>query len=138
MEANVNESLIKKETIHPGKKYIPFKSGTKVKFHFETRRSDNQKVIDDSRKSKPMELVIGKKFKLEVWEVIVQKMALCEVARFEVDSSVSITLLEKFLGSRSKINQIILLSWFNNILLSVRQSEIQTKDLRKGDTAVEW
>lgn len=35
-----------------------------------------------------MELVIGKKFKLEVWEVIVQKMALCEVAKFHVDKSV--------------------------------------------------
>jgi len=32
----------------------------------------------------PMELVLGKKFKLEVWEAIVQKMALNEVACFEV------------------------------------------------------
>lgn len=39
-----------------------------------------------------MELVLGKKFKLEVWEVIVQKMALNEVAQFTVDKSVSITL----------------------------------------------
>lgn len=36
-----------------------------------------------------MELVLGKKFKLEVWEVIVQKMALNEVASFTVDKSVS-------------------------------------------------
>lgn len=35
-----------------------------------------------------MELVLGKKFKLEVWEAIVQKMALDEVARFKVDKSV--------------------------------------------------
>lgn len=35
-----------------------------------------------------MELVLGKKFKLEVWEVIVQKMALNEVAKFTVDQSV--------------------------------------------------
>ena len=34
-----------------------------------------------------MELVLGKKFKLEVWEVIVQKMALNEVAKFTVDKS---------------------------------------------------
>lgn len=94
MDANIGEALIKKETLHAGKKYIPITAGTKVKFHFETRRSDNQKVIDDSRKvDKPMELVIGKKFKLEVWEVIVQKMALCEVARFTVDASVSRTFL---------------------------------------------
>lgn len=36
----------------------------------------------------PMELVLGKKFKLEIWEVIVQKMALNEVAVFHVDKSV--------------------------------------------------
>lgn len=34
-----------------------------------------------------MELVLGKKFKLDVWEVIVQKMALNEVAKFTVDKS---------------------------------------------------
>lgn len=36
---------------------------------------------------KPLELVLGKKFKLEVWEAIVQKMALSEVAVFTVDKS---------------------------------------------------
>lgn len=34
-----------------------------------------------------MELVLGKQFKLEVWEVIVQKMSLNEVAKFTVDKS---------------------------------------------------
>lgn len=34
-----------------------------------------------------MELVLGKQFKLEVWEVIVQKMGLNEVAKFTVDKS---------------------------------------------------
>lgn len=43
-----------------------------------------------------MELVLGKKFKLEVWEVIVQKMALNEVAKFTVDQSVN-SLIVKFL-----------------------------------------
>lgn len=38
-----------------------------------------------------MELVLGKKFKLEVWETIVQAMAVGEVARFTVDKSVSIS-----------------------------------------------
>lgn len=85
---DINEALIKKETIYAGTKYIPLTSGTKVKFHYETKRADNTKVIDDSRKNeKPMELVLGKKFKLEVWEVIVQKMSLNEVARFTVDKS---------------------------------------------------
>lgn len=37
---------------------------------------------------KPLDLVLGKKFRLEVWEVILQKMALNEVAEFTVDKSV--------------------------------------------------
>lgn len=58
-----------------------------VKFHFVTKKS-NGTVLDDSRKDGvPMELVLGKKFKLEVWEVIVQKMSLNEVSRFIVDKS---------------------------------------------------
>lgn len=39
-----------------------------------------------------MELVLGKKFKLEVWEVIVQKMSLNEVAKFTVHKSVSMQI----------------------------------------------
>lgn len=38
-----------------------------------------------------MELVLGKKFKLEVWEVIVQKMSLNEVAKFTVHKTVSLS-----------------------------------------------
>lgn len=41
----------------------------------------------------PMELVLGKKFKLEVWEAVVQKMALNEVACFKVHKSVSVLIL---------------------------------------------
>lgn len=37
-----------------------------------------------------MELVLGKKFKLEVWETIIYKMSLNEVSRFTVDKSVSV------------------------------------------------
>ncbi len=86
--SDINEALIKKETVYAGTKYIPLTPGTKVKFHYEAKRDDDGKVIDDSRKTeKPMELVLGKKFKLEVWEVIVQKMSLNEVARFTVDKS---------------------------------------------------
>lgn len=60
---------------------------TQVKFHFVTKKSDGT-ILDDSRKDGvPMELVLGKKFKLEVWEVIVQKMSLNEVSRFIVDKS---------------------------------------------------
>ncbi|GLH04061.1 AH receptor-interacting protein, partial [Gryllus bimaculatus] len=60
-----------------------------VYFHFQTRAcDDNGTVIDDSRKmGKPMELVLGKKFRFEVWETIVQMMAVNEVAKFKVDKS---------------------------------------------------
>lgn len=69
MDNNIYSALIQKETLFAGTKYIELISGTKVKFHFETRRADTSKIIDDSRKiNKPFELVLGKKFKLEVWE----------------------------------------------------------------------
>lgn len=69
MDSSINEALIQKETLYAGTKYIELKPGTKVKFHYETKRADTSKVIDDSRKiNKPFELVLGKKFKLEVWE----------------------------------------------------------------------
>ncbi|XP_017775835.1 PREDICTED: AH receptor-interacting protein [Nicrophorus vespilloides] len=86
-----DQSLIEKRTIHSGTQGASFKNGTKVKFHFQTRKNDEKKtLIDDSKTmgaGKPMELVLGKKFKLEVWEVIVQKLALREVAAFVVDKS---------------------------------------------------
>jgi AH receptor-interacting protein len=43
------------------------------------------KVIDDSRFwDKPMELVIGKKFKFEVWETCLKTMVVGEVSSFKV------------------------------------------------------
>lgn len=62
----------------------------KVKFHYQTRKCDTDNtIIDDSRSiGQPMDLVIGKKFKLEVWEVIVQKLAIGEVAKFTVHEDV--------------------------------------------------
>lgn len=91
MDCNIKDSLIQKQTLHAGSKFFELVPGTKVKFHYEVKRADNQKVIDDSRKiNKPLELVLGKKFKLEVLEVIVQKMALNEVAKFTIDKSVRI------------------------------------------------
>lgn len=70
-----------------------------VKFHFTAQlvskdasgEIDYGEVIDDSHKfTQPMELLIGKQFKLEVWESVVQTMAISEVAEFYVDKSVSI------------------------------------------------
>ncbi|XP_020716830.1 AH receptor-interacting protein isoform X2 [Ceratitis capitata] len=88
MSPAMDDMLITKHTIHPGKEYIPLKQGTRVKFSFQTRKVDDGTLLDDSREmGQPMELVLGKKFKLEVWEVIVQKMALNEVAKFTVHKS---------------------------------------------------
>ncbi|XP_052849584.1 AH receptor-interacting protein [Drosophila gunungcola] len=79
---------IRKEILNPGNAYIELTPGTRVKFHFQTRRSGDSRIIDDSRRmEKPMELVLGKKFKLEVWELIVQQMSLNEVAKFTVHKS---------------------------------------------------
>lgn len=64
---------------------------SQVTFHFQTKLCDEKKtLIDDSRKwNKPMQLILGRKFKLPVWEVLVKNMALNEVAQFTVDKSVS-------------------------------------------------
>ena len=59
---------IQKRVVHAGRGDLPkFADGTKVTFHFQARRLDDDKtVLDDSRKwSKPMEIIFGKKFKLE-------------------------------------------------------------------------
>ncbi|XP_047345160.1 aryl-hydrocarbon-interacting protein-like 1 isoform X2 [Vespa velutina] len=84
-----NPERIVKTVIHVGTKNVTFVPGTKVVFHFKTTKCDtNKTVIDDSKTmGSPMELILGKKFKLEVWEVIVQKMALNEVACFKIDKS---------------------------------------------------
>jgi AH receptor-interacting protein len=61
-------------------------NGTRVKFHFVTKLiSDSSEVLDDSRTwEKAMELILGKKFKLEAWETCLQTMAVGEVASFKV------------------------------------------------------
>lgn len=90
MESN-EPPTIKKKILSAGKQFVEMKKGSRVKFHFQTRKVGNgNTIIDDSRKMKePMQLVIGLKFKLEVWEVIIQKMCLHEVASFTMDKSVS-------------------------------------------------
>jgi len=46
-------------------------------------------VIDDSHGyKKPMEMILGKKFKLEVWEALIKTMRQNEVAEFIVDKKV--------------------------------------------------
>ncbi|XP_011865756.1 PREDICTED: AH receptor-interacting protein isoform X2 [Vollenhovia emeryi] len=89
----MNDECIVKTVLHAGSEIINFVPGTKVIFHFRTAKCDLDKtVIDDSRTmGSPMELILGKKFKLEVWEVILQKMALNEVACFKVHKSLVTT-----------------------------------------------
>ncbi|KAG8041366.1 hypothetical protein G9C98_002354 [Cotesia typhae] len=114
MSRDNNRELIVKKILSAGTKNVTFNPGTKVNFHFKTTKcDDNETVIDDSHVlGRPMELVLGKKFKLEVWETIVQKMALNEVSKFIVDKSlvtsypfVSKTLREVDKPQNEKVNR---------------------------------
>ncbi|XP_017538767.1 AH receptor-interacting protein isoform X2 [Pygocentrus nattereri] len=83
---------IQKKVLSPGKGELPsFHDGTKVIFHYRTNLCDGT-VLDDSRmmggKSKPMELILGKKFKLPVWERVIATMRPGEVADFTCDIKV--------------------------------------------------
>ncbi|XP_043940085.1 AH receptor-interacting protein [Protopterus annectens] len=79
---------IKKKVLHAGKGELSlFGDGTKATFHYKTQKCDDDRtVIDDSRtRGKPMELIIGKKFKLPVWETIISTMKEGEMAEFLCD-----------------------------------------------------
>lgn len=51
-------------------------------------------VIDDTRDlgSGPFELLIGREFKLDIWEKLVREMLVGEVARFSCPYKVRVTL----------------------------------------------
>lgn len=81
---------IQKKVISSGRGELSsFIDGTKVKFHYRTSLCDGT-VLDDSRtvecQNKPMELIMGKKFKLPVWERIVTTMREGEIAEFTCDA----------------------------------------------------
>lgn len=59
-------------------------------FHYRTLRcGDEEAPLDDSRtRGKPMELIVGKKFKLPVWEAALRTMRPGERARFRCDTKV--------------------------------------------------
>jgi len=67
-------------------------SSPQVVFHYRTALCDGT-VLDDSRtmggQAKPMELILGKKFKLAVWERVVITMRTGEVADFTCSIQVS-------------------------------------------------
>ena len=60
-------------------------------FHYKTTKCDDDRtVIDDSHKyDKPMEIILGKKFKLEIWETCLKTMLPNEVSEYLVDKCVS-------------------------------------------------
>jgi AH receptor-interacting protein len=47
--------------------------------------NDDRTLLDNSKSiEKPMELIFGKKFKLEIWEELLKSMRVKEVAEFLV------------------------------------------------------
>ncbi|XP_021361428.1 AH receptor-interacting protein-like isoform X2 [Mizuhopecten yessoensis] len=88
--ADLQSKGIFKRILFGGTGDLPqFKDGTKLYFHYRTTKCDDEKtLLDDSRKhSKPMELIVGKKFKLEVWETCLVTMRQKEVAEFGVTTA---------------------------------------------------
>ncbi|MGH0182528.1 UNVERIFIED_CONTAM: hypothetical protein FKN15_010107 [Acipenser sinensis] len=80
---------VKKKILHGGQGDLPkFPNGTRVKFHFQTLKCGFERtVIDDSRKGGvPMEIIVGKMFKMEIWEPLLTSMRIGEVAEFWCDS----------------------------------------------------
>ena len=76
-----------KKLIYPGKAPVEYVDGTKVYFHYRTLMNNDQTILDDSKKmdpNKPMEIIIGKKFKLEIWEKALKTMWIGETSRFSV------------------------------------------------------
>jgi len=65
---------------------LEFPDGSKVWFHFRTlivKDDGERQLLDDSRHhNQPFELLIGKQFKLDVWEKLVKTMRINEVAEF--------------------------------------------------------
>ncbi|XP_060106163.1 aryl-hydrocarbon-interacting protein-like 1, partial [Heteronotia binoei] len=84
----LNVEGVKKKILHGGYGELPdFKEGSKITFHFQTLKDDFERtVIDDSRESGlPMEIIVGKMFKIEVWEILLTSMRIGEVAEFWCD-----------------------------------------------------
>ncbi|GIY11477.1 AH receptor-interacting protein [Caerostris extrusa] len=81
---------VKKTIVNFGIKDLPeLRNGTKLIFDFETHvideNGDTKKCIDDSKKiGMPMEIIIGKQFKMPVWEKCLETMKIGETAKFTV------------------------------------------------------
>lgn len=84
MSSGEAKKPIQKKVLHAGSGPEPdCRNGAKLRFHFVAKSGD--KVLDDSRKwDKPVEIIVGKKFKMEAWEMCLTTMRLKEVASFTV------------------------------------------------------
>lgn len=111
----VSGAIKERRMLFPGKQMPAFTNGTKVSrqivqkktskniilkscfsrpfqltFHFKTEyeKKGQTIVVDDSRSlNKPMELILGKEFKLQIWEELLKSMCVEEVSRFVIDKS---------------------------------------------------
>lgn len=79
--------------------FCPF--WVQITFHYQTLKDDFERtVIDDSRESGvPMEIIVGKMFKIEVWEMLLTSMRIGEVAEFWCDPVVSMKLCQTYPAS---------------------------------------
>ncbi|KAM4844855.1 aryl-hydrocarbon-interacting protein-like 1 [Thomomys bottae] len=85
----LNVEGIKKTILHGGTGELPsFLTGSRVTFHFRTTKCDEERtLIDDSKQAgRPMHVVLGNMFKLEVWETLLASMRIGEVAEFWCDT----------------------------------------------------
>ncbi|OPJ89597.1 aryl-hydrocarbon-interacting protein-like 1 [Patagioenas fasciata monilis] len=85
----LNVEGVKKKILHGGQGELPkLQDGSKITFHFQTLKDDFERtVIDDSREAGiPMEIIVGKMFKLEIWETLLSSMRTGEVAEFWCDA----------------------------------------------------
>eukprot|EP00076_Gallus_gallus_P006656 XP_001233085.4 aryl-hydrocarbon-interacting protein-like 1 [Gallus gallus] len=85
----LNVEGVRKKILHGGRGELPkFQDGSKITFHFQTLKDNFERtVIDDSREAgMPMEIIVGKMFKIEIWETLLCSMRTGEVAEFWCDA----------------------------------------------------
>lgn len=81
------EGGIQKHVLHAGRGAFPqFTDGGKAIFHYKVLKCDaDETCIEDTKRyGRPMELVFGKKFKIECWEKCLRTMQEAEISEFSV------------------------------------------------------
>ncbi|GFS94749.1 AH receptor-interacting protein [Nephila pilipes] len=93
MESLKEMKDVKKTIVQNGiKESEKFFDGSKITFHFQTYvlndDGEPQECVDDSKKiGRPMEIILGKQFKMPIWEKCLETMKLGEIAKFTVPKS---------------------------------------------------